>query len=87
MKAFRVFIENQPEEWHVTDGKWNGEVFAKCSSEQKAKLFAMADKLAEALKALHSCHRTFSSNDNWTIIDDEIRNYAEKILDEYDGIK
>lgn len=36
--------------------------------------------LLEALKALHSAHRAFSSNDNWTVYDDDARAFAEKAI-------
>jgi len=38
------------------------------------------DELVFALKALHSCHRAFSNASNWTLLDDEARELAEKVL-------
>ena len=43
------------------------------------------DGLLEALKQLHSVHRAFSSNDNWTILDDEARKLAEDAIAEAEG--
>lgn len=36
--------------------------------------------LLEALKSLHACHRAFSSNDNWTMLDDDTRDFAEQAI-------
>lgn len=36
--------------------------------------------LIDALRALHACHRAFSGNDNWTMLDDEARAAAEAAL-------
>lgn len=34
----------------------------------------------ETLKAIHSCHRAFSSSENWTTLDDEARAKTEQII-------
>jgi hypothetical protein len=36
--------------------------------------------LVEALKQLHSMHRAFSQNENWTILDEEARAMAEAAM-------
>lgn len=43
-------------------------------------LIAAAPDLLEALEALHACHRAFSSNDNWTSLDDDARAFAESAI-------
>ena len=46
---------------------------------------AREKRLLDALKALHACHRAFSSNENWTALDDEARSAAETIIAEIEG--
>jgi len=55
--------------------------------EQRDKLQAKVRELqtdvADLLRALldlYACHRAFSSNDNWTVIDDDAREQAEKAI-------
>ncbi len=48
-------------------------------------VYDAAPELLELLKALHSCHRAFSSNDNWTVLDDEAREAAENVIDKAEG--
>jgi hypothetical protein len=45
-----------------------------------ARLIAAAPDLLAALKAIHSCHRAFSGADNWTLLDDEVRDIAERAI-------
>ena len=45
-----------------------------------ARLIAAAPDLLAALEALHACHRAFSGNDNWTMLDDEARALAENAI-------
>jgi hypothetical protein len=45
-----------------------------------AWLIAAAPDLLAALEALHACHRAFSGNDNWTMLDDEARALAENAI-------
>ncbi len=45
-----------------------------------ALLMASAPDLLAALEALHSVHRAFSSNDNWTSLDDDARAFAESAI-------
>ncbi len=37
-------------------------------------------ELEAALTALHSCHRAFSNSENWTVLDDEARQFAEAAI-------
>ena len=50
------------------------------SNEADAHLIAAAPDLLAALEALHACHRAFSGNDNWTMLDDESRSLAENAI-------
>ena len=43
--------------------------------------------LLDALKDLHSCHRAFSSNENWTLLDDEARSLAERVIEAASFVK
>jgi hypothetical protein len=42
--------------------------------------------LLGALNAMHMCHRAFSSNDNWTMMDDEAREFAEKTMEKTESL-
>lgn len=53
--------------------------------ETKARLIVAAPELLEALEQLHSMHRAFSVNDNWTIFDDEARSMAEAAIQKAKG--
>ena len=46
----------------------------------------IARLLLQALKDLHMCHRAFSSNDNWTSLDDRARAAAENAIDVAEAI-
>lgn len=65
------------------------ESIARDNSQADARLIVAsvnhAAQLAEALRALHACHRAFSSNDNWTSLDDEAREASEKALAAYES--
>jgi len=50
--------------------------------DDMAELLFAAPELLQALSDLHSCHRAFSSNDNWTNCDDVARKHAERLLNE-----
>ncbi len=43
--------------------------------------------LQRALQDLHSCHRAFSSNENWTSCDDDAREQAEKALEATERVR
>lgn len=43
------------------------------------------DDLVRTLKAFHSCHRAFSSSENWTALDDEVRAEAEALIERADS--
>jgi hypothetical protein len=62
LKVARLFVENQPEQWAVTTGKWGAPVVAICPREDDATLFASAPELLrqrdEAVKALKRINRT-----------------------------
>jgi hypothetical protein len=57
--------------WHVAQSE---------QYKKDAALTAAAPELLKALEALHSCHRAFSSNDNWTSLDDDARAFAESAI-------
>ena len=47
-----------------------------------------ADDLSEmltALKELHTCHRAFSSSEDWTSLDDEVRATVEAVIAKAEG--
>ena len=50
------------------------------SGIDNAILIAAAPDLLAALEALHACHRSFSSNDNWTTLDDDARAFSESAI-------
>lgn len=45
-----------------------------------ARLIASAPDLLAALESLHSCHRAFSDNEHWTMLDDDARALAEAAI-------
>lgn len=45
------------------------------------ELMSDTDTAIELLKAMHSVHRAFSGNDNWTSLDDDVRERVERFLD------
>jgi hypothetical protein len=49
-------------------------------ADADARLIATAPDLLSALEALHACHRAFSANENWTMLDDEARAMAEAAI-------
>lgn len=50
---------------------------------QLAQAEAERDEALDVLVAMHGVHRGFSSNDNWTILDDDARAATEALLDKY----
>mgnify|MGYP003147072020 CR=1 FL=1 len=50
-----------------------------CTPDALALIVA-APQMLEALLQLHSMHRAFSSNENWTGMDDEARELAEDAI-------
>lgn len=68
--------------WDILDGdnKRIASVWRNAGKPQDARLIAAAPDMLKALEALHACHRAFSDNENWTILDDEARNLAETAI-------
>jgi len=54
-KPVRVFINNQPDQWHVKTGEWGAGSIAICDTEEHARLIASAPVLLEALKRIKDC--------------------------------
>lgn len=54
--------------------------YGQTGQDADARLFAAAPELLAALEALHACHRAFSGNENWTMLDDEARALAEAAI-------
>lgn len=52
---------------------------AECERHQD--ILALFPRLVTVLAALHSCHRAFSSSENWTSLDDDARREAEIVLE------
>lgn len=49
-KASKVYINNQPNQWHVHERQWGGATVAVCSSEHSANLCAAAPDLLRSLQ-------------------------------------
>jgi len=69
IKALRASHENLRQSW----------------DESLTEAESQRDELLAALKALHACHRAFSSSENWTLLDDEARLEAEKAIAKIEG--
>ena len=69
---------------YLTQGGYTPGIDAE-TLEREAHLVAAAPDLLAALEALHACHRAFSGNDNWTMLDDEARLLAENAITKAKG--
>lgn len=64
----------------------DGGIVVECLDRETAEHIILAHRLlpllCTALKDLHSVHRAFSGNENWTSLDDAVREQAEKAIAE-----
>jgi hypothetical protein len=49
-KVQSVFVNNAPNQWHVSTGKWGAGSIAVCDTEDHARLIAAAPDLLDAAK-------------------------------------
>jgi hypothetical protein len=72
--------------WEDDDGErwvWNGTAWEEPATTDPVRDAAPA--MLAALKALHSCHRAFSSSEQWTALDDDARAAAEAAIAAAEG--
>lgn len=49
-KAVEVYVNNAPNQWHVTTGKWGAQSIAVCDTAEQAHLIAAAPDLLPTLR-------------------------------------